>query len=191
MPYITPKENIHEPDRMKRKTLLTAIAAGLLVYAGLSYLGSTRAAPVYTIESEIILPADAERSWQVLTDFAKYPEWNPYVPRAEADFTPGATISFTIVDGNFTEPLDLRAELGEIDPPEQFYWVGTLGIRGLHDTRHGFALQPLEGGKTRLRHFEEFRGILPFLLPGRDERVATTRASFDKMNQALQSRLER
>ena len=31
------------------------------------------------ISSSIIIEATSEQVWQVLTDFAKYPSWNPFI----------------------------------------------------------------------------------------------------------------
>mgnify|MGYP002628262088 CR=1 FL=1 len=145
--------------------------------------------PVYTIRSEITLPTGIERSWAVLTDFSKYPEWNPYLLKINGKLAPGETVTFTLVDGNFSAPLDLTARVAQVQPNEEFYWVGRLGLPGIHDTRHVFRLQALPDGKTQLFHFEEFRGLLPWLLPKRGERTALTRKSFESMNKALQQRL--
>jgi uncharacterized protein YndB with AHSA1/START domain len=35
---------------------------------------------VKEVFSEVEIQAPAERIWQVLTDFASYPEWNLFVP---------------------------------------------------------------------------------------------------------------
>jgi hypothetical protein len=174
---------------VKKKTLLTITSISLLAFGALSLSGSRLVPPLYTINSEIVLAASPERSWEVLTDFSKYPDWNPYLTRVEATFAPGEKVNFTLIDGNFSGPMELQARLGEIAPNEQFYWIGTLGIRGIYDTRHGFSLHPLENGDTLLRHYEEFRGLLAWLIPKREERIAHTLTSFKKMNQALQERL--
>jgi uncharacterized membrane protein len=36
---------------------------------------------VKEVFSEVKIQAPAERIWQVLTDFASYPEWNPFIRR--------------------------------------------------------------------------------------------------------------
>jgi len=35
--------------------------------------------------SEIEIQATADRVWQVLTDFARYPEWNPFIRRISGE----------------------------------------------------------------------------------------------------------
>ena len=174
---------------MKKKTLLKIAAACVLIVGALALFGSTLVPPVYTIRSEIILPTDIDKSWEVLTDFSSYPEWNPYLLKVNGTLAPGETVTFTLVDGNFSAPMDLTARVAHVQPNEQFYWVGTLGLQGLHDTRHVFELQALPDGITQLLHFEEFRGLLPWLLPKREERIALTRKAFESMNKALQERL--
>jgi len=174
---------------MKKKTLFVTVAVTVVVVCILSVIGSTLVPPVYTISSEITLPANVEKSWEVLTEFDQYPDWNPYLLRVDGKLAPGEAVSFTLVDGNFSEPLDLGAEVAEVRPNEIFYWIGTLGIRGLHDTRHVFELRALPDGNTQLLHYEEFRGLLAWLLPKREERMALTHTAFETMNNALQQRL--
>jgi hypothetical protein len=174
---------------MKSQTLLKAAVAGLLVFGGVALFGSTWVPPIYTVRTEIVLPASPEQSWEVLTDFSRYPQWNPYLQRVEGTLAPGELISFTLVDGNFSAPFDGTAQMAWVSEPEQFFWIGKAFIQGIYDTRHVFTLQPQEDGSTVLLHFEEFRGLLPALLPGREQRNTHTRRAFESMNRALQQRL--
>ena len=175
---------------MKQKKVLIFSIVIVFLLGGLYVFGSTRVPPLYTIRTEIMLPASPEQSWEVLTDFARYPDWNPYLPRVEAKFVSGESVSFTLVDENFPEPLELTAQLGQISANSDFYWTGRLGIQGLFDTRHVFELYPRDDGNTDLYHYEEFRGIIPALLPRREKRAEYTRAAFERMNMALYQRLK-
>jgi hypothetical protein len=125
----------------------------------------------------------------MLTDFSQYPQWNPYLIRVDGKFLPGETVAYTLVDGNFEQPLKGTARIEVIEAYEQFYWVGKLLMPGIFDTRHVFQLVPQGDGSTQLLHFEEFRGLLAVLLPDREKRATHTRHAFDSMNQALQLRL--
>jgi hypothetical protein len=174
---------------VRSRLLLSAVLVLALAYAGLYWLGSTAAQPRYTISSKIVLPATVQESWRVLTGFEHYPQWNPYLTRVEGKLQAGETVAFTLIDKNFSEPLDLTARIGEVIPNKRFFWEGTVGVQGLFDTRHVFELQQREDGQTDLHHFEEFRGILPVLLPRAAERSANTEQAFTRMNQALAQRL--
>ncbi|MEH6570390.1 MAG: SRPBCC family protein, partial [Halioglobus sp.] len=101
---------------MKKKTLLKITGIGLLSYGVLAFVGSTLVRPVYTVSSEITLPASPELSWEILTDFKNYPEWNPYLPRVDGKLAPGETVSFTLIDGNFPEPMELSARVAVVQP---------------------------------------------------------------------------
>lgn len=170
-------------------TLLTIAGVGLILYASLALIGSTLVPPVYTVHSDIELPASPERSWDVLTDLSQYPAWNPYLIRTEGKLEAGQSLSITLVDANFKEPLTVKPRVRAVEPHRQFYWTGSLGISGIADTRHYFVLHPTERGTTRFEQFEEFRGLVSWLLPKREERIAKTRAAFELMNKALQQRL--
>jgi uncharacterized protein YndB with AHSA1/START domain len=38
-----------------------------------------------TIETEILINADIEHVWAVLTDYAAYADWNPYLVRVDGE----------------------------------------------------------------------------------------------------------
>ncbi len=42
-----------------------------------------------TIESEIVLSAPPNDAWAVLIDFESYPDWNPFLPRVDAELGEG------------------------------------------------------------------------------------------------------
>ncbi len=174
---------------MKLKRLLPTILVAALLVAILHFFGSARVAPLYTIRTSIALPANLRDSWKVLTDFAEYPTWNPYLTRVEGRFSVGENMSFTLVDENFSDPLHLSATLGEVSPNKRFFWTGRVGIQGLFDTKHVFELVASDEETSELHHYEEFRGLIPAILPDREKRSANTRAAFERMNRALRQRL--
>ena len=175
---------------VKLKRLLPIILVAALLFEILHFLGSARVAPLYTIHTSIALPANPPDSWNVLTDFAEYPNWNPYLTRVEGRFLVGEKVFFTLVDENFADPLNLSATLGEVSPNKRFFWTGRVGIQGLFDTKHAFELVSSKEGTSVLHHYEEFRGLIPAILPDRERRSANTRAAFERMNHALYLQLK-
>jgi len=176
---------------MLRQSLKWCLAALLLASCTLPLLGSHVVPPVYTISTKIDLPAGPEASWRVLVDMSSYSEWNPYLPEVKGALEPGEQLTLTLQSANFEGPLKVNARVGEVSPPQQFYWAGRVGLPGLFDTKHVFKLSQSSGDTTTLSHYEEFRGVIAALLPNRAERSAKTRAAFESMNSALRSEIIR
>ncbi|HZC99707.1 MAG TPA: SRPBCC domain-containing protein [Actinomycetes bacterium] len=131
--------------------------------------------------------ASPERVWQVLTDFAAYPQWNPFMPQASGSARRGQrlTIRLQPVGGRATT---FRPTVLEADPGKQLRWIGRLLVPGLFDGEHSFTIQPLGHGQVRLVQQEQFRGLLvPLLARSLDRR---TLPAFEQMNQALKRRAE-
>jgi uncharacterized protein YndB with AHSA1/START domain len=49
-----------------------------------------------TLHASADIDAPAERVWRVVTDFARYPEWNPFIVRAAGEQRVGARLELTI-----------------------------------------------------------------------------------------------
>ena len=140
------------------------------------------------LHTHIEIQATAERVWHVLTDFASYPQWNPFIRRASGEIEIGARLEVRLqpsgARGTTFHPIVLKAE-----PNRELRWLGHLGIRGLFDGEHVLAIEPLEGSRVRFRQRETFSGVLVPLLARMLEE--DTRRGFEEMNQALKARAEK
>src|SRR5690349_17967051 len=56
--------------------------------------GDTR---MHEIETAIEIEAGPREVWRVLTDFARYPEWNPFITRISGDLVDGGRLQVRIV----------------------------------------------------------------------------------------------
>ncbi len=172
------------------KTIVLRVAAALTVlYGVLLLLASSQVPPVYTASSEIILEASIEDSWGLLTNFEDYEIWNPYLINVEGTLRAGEPVTITLVNENFKEPFTTTPHLASVDPPRQFHWENGFLLPGVYDTRHYFVLEATGQTETRLVQFEEFRGALVWLLPGKNQRKAAAEKGFDSMHRALNDRL--
>jgi hypothetical protein len=162
-----------------------------------SYLNALRAdlneqAPLYNllfmkkIETVIHIHRPLEQVWDVLMDFAAYPEWNPFITSISGDPFPGNRIKVTAKlpgkKGMEFKPVVLKSE-----PMSELRWKGKLIFKGLFDGEHYFILNRLPNGSTALHHGERFSGILPPVLKGM---LKKTEMGFQKMNVALKERCE-
>ena len=137
-----------------------------------------------TIETAIEIPAPADAVWAVVTDFAAYPEWNPFMVNIAGDREPGNRLAVTMQNpgGRPTKfrPLVLASE------GRSLRWVGKVLVRGVFDGAHELRVEPTATG-SRFVQREEFSGIL---LPIVWRTLNTkTRAGFEAMNEALKARV--
>jgi hypothetical protein len=137
--------------------------------------------------SEIEIGAPAERVWEVLMDFASYPDWNPFVLKIEGEPAVGERLSVTLkLEGR--KPVVFKPRVEGRVLRKEFRWQGRLILPGLFDGEHTFQIESLAEDKVRFVQKERFRGILaPSLLKNIQDR---TMASFEAMNRALKARAE-
>jgi hypothetical protein len=138
------------------------------------------------LSAHVDIQARPETVWEVLTDLAAYPEWNPFIVRAEGAVEPGSRLTLTMLPMG-GRPMTVRPRLVEVSVDCELRWRGRLGIPGVMDAEHAFLLQRQDGG-TRLIQQETFRGLLvPFLASSLQH---NTLPAFVAMNEALKQRAE-
>ena len=140
-----------------------------------------------TLRTEVEIRAPAARVWDVLTDFAAFPQWNPFIRRIDGVLSPRMRLTVRIQPpGNRVlsfHPTVLRVEDGR-----HFAWRGRTLLPGLFDGEHSFDVEPIGGDRVRFVHAEVFSGLLVPLL-ARSLRT-TTRRGFEQINAALKARAE-
>jgi hypothetical protein len=139
------------------------------------------------LRAEVEVEASPERVWEVLTDFAAYRHWNPFIVEGAGQAVPGGRLELRMrLPGR--RPMTFRPEVLEAEPARRLRWLGRVLVPGLFDGEHSFTLEPAGPGRVRVVQREEFRGlaarpILAVIGP-------PTLAGFQKMNQALKARVE-
>ena len=139
------------------------------------------------LRTEIEIQASPDRVWEALTDFAAYPDWNPFIVQATGQPVPGSRLELQMrLPGR--RPMAFRPEVLEAAPARRLRWLGRLLVPGLFDGDHTFAIDPAGPDQVRLIQQEEFRGLLaPLLLAFI---AKPTQEGFHQMNQALKTRVE-
>jgi hypothetical protein len=141
-----------------------------------------------TLRTEIEIDATPAEVWAVLTDFERYPDWNPFVRSLEGRLEVGTRLRVHIEPEGGTA-FRVKPVVREAEPERAFAWLGHLLVPGLFDGEHRFRIEPLSNGRSvRFVHEEEFRGLLvPLLWKKLD---TETRRGFEQMNAALKARVE-
>jgi len=142
---------------------------------------------MFKITTEIDIDASAELVWRILVDFARYPEWNPFIRQAQGEPRVGARLR-VMIQPSGKSSMVFKPRVLKSEPGQELRWLGHLAFPGLFDGEHGFLLTPLPGGGCRLRQTEDFSGILVPLFKKSLE--TDTKRGFEEMNQALKTRAE-
>jgi len=138
-----------------------------------------------TIDTTVDVDADRQAVWGVLTDFAAYDQWNPFV-RIEGTAKVGTKLAVHMI-ANGKPGLSFRPKVLAATPDHELRWLGTLGFHGIIDGEHFFVLTTNGDGSTRVNHGEHFSGVLVALVKGGS---AQNSAGYEAFCQALKQRVE-
>ena len=119
----------------------------------------------FVIDATLDIEAPAERVWQVITDFPRYGEWNPFLRACSTTLKPG-------------DPIDLQVQLFGSGPRPQREWMLThtpgkefsysmkpAPLGALH-SRRSHTVTPLGSGRCRYESHFEIAGWLQPLVRG-------------------------
>jgi hypothetical protein len=139
-----------------------------------------------TAATEIDAPAEAV--WAVLTDFARFGAWNPFIRDARGSAEVGDTVRVKVRPSiPILIPLRFRATVLSHDDHE-LHWRGKLLAGWLGTGDHRFVVEPIDRGRVRFIQHERFSGLLPWL--GARLLASETQRGFEAMNRALKARAE-
>jgi len=138
------------------------------------------------LRTEIEILAPASSVWATLSDFSRYPEWNPFIPQIAGELAVGAKLNVVVAPPGGSE-MKFSPTVLIADPGRELRWKGKLFVPGLFDGEHFMQLAEVAPGRTRFSHGEDFSGILVKLL---GKALTNTARGFVFMNQALKKRVE-
>src|ERR1051325_6151544 len=105
------------------------------------------------LRTEIEIAASAGRVWDVLTDFASFPRWNPFIRRIDGVLAPRVKLT-----GKIQAPggraMTFHPTVLRVEDERHFAWRGRTLIPGLFDGEHYFDVEPLGAARVRLVHGE-------------------------------------
>lgn len=141
------------------------------------------------ITTDIEINAAPSEVWRVLTDLARFREWNPLITRAEGELRVGATVEIFVQIPDSTG-RGFRPRVLNVEPERELVWLGQLAVPGLFNGEHHFRIDPVGPSSVRFVHSERFTGLLVPLLAAAGV-IRKTERGYHLMNEALKRRVER
>ncbi len=156
-------------------------------------------------QASIIIDAPVEHVWSVMTDFPRYGDWNPFVPRIEFERA-GAALAIGEVVFFFSRWVDTpdgsqrrnRGIIVRVEPPSadsgiatpesavlEYRFASWPATAGLVNAARRQWLTALPDGRTQYFTHEEFSGLLVALVP-----LRRVQEGFDANAAALKDRAE-
>jgi hypothetical protein len=93
------------------------------------------------------IDAPAEQVWAILTDFAEFKSWNPFIVDAQGQAEVGSQLTLRMqpVGGS---AMTLRPTVVEVIDGQVLRWLGRFWVPGLFDADHSFVVKPLGASRT-------------------------------------------
>jgi len=136
-------------------------------------------------EDEIAAPADVV--WRVLTDFAAYGEWNPFVVSAESALEVGAAMDMRVWVLPFLTQRQ-REWVTEVEPGRGFCYGLAPTMGGALRSRRCHLVTPIDAGRCRYASRFAIEGWLSGVVAGL--LGSRLRRGFGEMFSAVKTRAE-
>lgn len=134
------------------------------------------------ISTTIQIDAPARRTWELLTDFALYPHWNPLVRRISGALARGERLEL-LMELPEIPPFRLHPVIETLVPDRELAWLSRLAIPGILSWRYCFLVEELTPEQQRFSQVMTFAGLLAPLFAPIMRRFLL--AGAEQMNRAL------
>ena len=140
------------------------------------------------VRSEIEIASYPESVWKILTDFATYDQWNPFINKIIGLPTEGSKIDIYI-ETHSGKNRKYSPRITKVEEGRELRWFGKSSLPGFLNAEHIFTIEELQPESVRFIQREVFDGLLTRLFgKGLDTDVMQ---GFQDMNDALKKRAER
>jgi hypothetical protein len=139
------------------------------------------------IRTEIDINASPEKAWEVLTDFDRFPQWNPFIRQISGSPEIGAKLKIQLQTSR-GKSRTYRPTVTKVEPNHELRWFGKSIIPGIFNGERIFTIEPLKTNHVRFVHMEIFTGLGVALVGNRLDKDMNE--SFVKMNHAFKEKVE-
>ncbi len=138
-----------------------------------------------TIDAWIDIEASPDDIWEVLVNFPKWSEWNPFIPLVEGELIKGRTLRIQVTPPGLKK-MTFRPKVFSVIQNKEIAWGGGF-LWIVYKGEHLFLLEPLSENLTRFRQIERFQGPIVLFM---GSMIRKTEKGYHQMNTALKKRVE-
>ena len=140
------------------------------------------------VSAEIEINSYPESVWKILTDFATYDQWNPFINKIVGLPAEGSKIDIYIETPS-GKNRKYSPRITKVEEGRELRWSGKSSLPGFLNAEHIFTIEELRPERVRFIQREVFNGLLTRIFgKGVDIDI---RQGFQDMNEALKKRAER
>jgi hypothetical protein len=143
---------------------------------------------VKEVRSEIEINSYPESVWKILTDFATYDQWNPFINQIIGLPTEGSKIDI-FIETPSGKNIKNSPRINKEEEGRELRWFGKSSLPGFLNAEHIFTIEELQPESVRFIQREVFDGLLTRLF-GKSLDTDVMQG-FQNMNDALKKRAER
>jgi len=138
------------------------------------------------LRSEVEIDASPAHVYAILTDFANYGDWNPFLTVVQGELAVGRILSveMSLPEG---DAYTLEPEVTQVSAASELRWRARFAFAALLEAEQLFLLKEARPGVTRLVQGLNFSG---FLLKFSNKILTQSARGCVYMNQALKKRAE-
>ena len=139
------------------------------------------------LRTQIEINSGAEKVWQILIDFEKYHQWNPFIHKIFGEPKLGSKIEIHI-ESSKGKTRKYRPTITKLDQGRELRWIGKSSLPGILNGEHIFTIEKLQSERVLFMNREVFDGLLTsFFGKSLDSDV---KEGLEEMNRALKERTE-
>ncbi|MCX6650909.1 MAG: SRPBCC domain-containing protein [Methanomassiliicoccales archaeon] len=138
------------------------------------------------IKGTVMINEPAAKVWTTITDFASYPEWNPFITLMKGELKEGNVFDVTVSLPD-RQDTKFQSKLVKVEPHKEMLFHGKIkGVLMTDD--HSFLIEPLEENECVFSQNIVFRGLLSYLTRGI---ICDSEKGLQRMNEETKKRCEK
>lgn len=140
-----------------------------------------------TVRTNILINANTETVWEILTDLANYKHMKTFIYSIEGKILPGKSLK-VVMQTKDNKKIIFNPRIAVLKENRELRWLGhLLRIPGLFSREHFFILEEVDSSHTNFINGENFFGIfVPFFA----SMIRQSREEFKKFNKVVREYAE-